>query len=104
MKSKTIAYLRVSTIDQDVEKNKADILQYANAKDFGQVSFVEEKVSGMLSWKKRKLAQVVEDLKAGDILIVPELSRVGRSLVEVLEVLEKRVVVAAEGFGQMMEL
>lgn len=46
---KTIAYLRVSTIDQDIEKNKADILRLANDKDLGQVHFVEEKASGKIS-------------------------------------------------------
>jgi DNA invertase Pin-like site-specific DNA recombinase len=51
------------------------------------VEFVEEKVSGMKPWRKRRLAEVVEGLRQGDVLIVPELSRLGRSLVEVLEVL-----------------
>ena len=87
-KGRVVGYLRVSTVDQDVEKNKADILNFVNGKKFGRnVEFVDEKISGMKSWKKRKLAQVVEDLQAGDTLVVPELSRLGRSLVEVLEVL-----------------
>jgi len=84
---KVISYLRVSTADQDTEKNKADVLAFANARSLLKVQFVEEKVSGMQPWRKRKLAHVVEGLEKGDILIVPELSRLGRSLVEVLEVL-----------------
>ena len=60
---KTIGYLRVSTIDQDVEKNKADILKLANDKDLGKVLFSEEKVSGRISWKKRKIAGILETLK-----------------------------------------
>lgn len=84
---KVIGYLRVSTADQDPAKNRADVLAFANSKGLLKVEFVEETVSGMKSWRTRKLAQVVEDLKAGDVLIVPELSRLGRSLVEVLEVL-----------------
>ncbi len=55
----------------------------------GQVKFVEEKVSGMKSWKQRKLNDLVQSMSEGDILIVPELSRLGRSLVEVLEVLNE---------------
>jgi hypothetical protein len=43
-----IGYLRVSTADQDLEKNKADILQLANHHDLGRVHFVEEKISGKL--------------------------------------------------------
>ena len=84
---KVIGYLRVSTIDQDTEKNEADILKFANQRDFGKVEFVSEKISGMKSWKNRKLNDVVESLQPGDKLIVPELSRLGRSLIEVLEVL-----------------
>ena len=85
--NKVIGYIRVSTADQDTEKNEAAILKFANNKDFGKVEFVSEKVSGGMSWKKRKLFDVVESLTTGDVLIVPELSRLGRSLVNVLEVL-----------------
>ena len=50
-------YLRVSTIDQDTEKNKADILTFANAKKFGRhVEFLEEKISGLTSWERRNQA------------------------------------------------
>ena len=52
-----------------------------------KVEFLEEKVSGVKSWKKRKLYHLVQSMESGDVLIVPELSRLGRSLVEVLEVL-----------------
>ncbi len=85
---KVIGYIRVSTADQNVEKNQNDILRFANHKEFKQkVEFVSEHVSGAKSWKNRKLAEVVENMQSGDVLIVPELSRLGRSLVEVLEVL-----------------
>jgi DNA invertase Pin-like site-specific DNA recombinase len=43
---KPFAYLRVSTIDQDSEKNKSAILALAHSKVLGHVPFVEEKVSG----------------------------------------------------------
>ena len=87
-KPRTLAYLRVSTIDQDTEKNKADVLKYANNKDFGKVAFIEEKVSGKVSWKERKIKTIIDDLTKDDRLIVPELSRLGRSTLEVLEILK----------------
>ncbi|WP_247233358.1 hypothetical protein [Telluribacter sp. SYSU D00476] len=40
---RTIAYLRVSTIDQDLEKNKADILHLANEKNLGKVEFIPQR-------------------------------------------------------------
>jgi DNA invertase Pin-like site-specific DNA recombinase len=84
---KTIAYLRVSTIDQDVKKNRADILKLANDKNLGKVSFVEEKNSGKVPWRKRKIAGIMEKLKDGDNIVVSELSRLGRSMLECMEIL-----------------
>ena len=83
----TIAYLRVSTADQDLEKNKAEILHLANEKDLGRVQWVEETVSGRVSWRKRKIAQILDDLERGDNLVVSELSRLGRSMLECMEIL-----------------
>lgn len=84
---RTIAYLRVSTAEQDTEKNKADILMFANDRGFGKVEFIEEQVSGKVSWKNRKIAKIIDELESGDRLIVPELSRLGRSLLDIMEML-----------------
>ena len=84
---KTAAYLRVSTLDQDLEKNKADILHFANHHDLGKVNFVEEIASGRKLWRERQIAQVLEDLQGGDAIIVAELSRLGRSMLECMEIL-----------------
>lgn len=62
-------------------------MSLANSLDLGKVEFVKETVSGKVSWKKRKLANVVDELKQGDSLIVSELSRLGRSMLEYMEVL-----------------
>jgi DNA invertase Pin-like site-specific DNA recombinase len=86
-KPKTVAYLRVSTVDQDTEKNKNEILKFTNDKDFGKVIFIEEKASGKKSWKERKVKKIIDDLGEGDRLIVPELSRLGRSMLEIMEML-----------------
>jgi DNA invertase Pin-like site-specific DNA recombinase len=86
---KTIGYLRVSTAEQDVEKNKADILRLANDMKLGSVDWVEEKVSGTKDWKKRKLGEVFDTLQAGDTIIVSELSRLGRSTLQILEIMKE---------------
>lgn len=82
----TYGYLRVSTSQQDNFKFKDEILRYANEHRFGNVSWVEEKVSGKVDWKKRSLGKLVEGLKENDVLIVPELSRLGRSISMIYEV------------------
>ncbi|HCS65964.1 MAG TPA: resolvase [Cellvibrio sp.] len=84
---KTIGYLRVSTADQDLDKNKSDILVLAHQKHLNQVEFVEEKASGKLSWRKRQISNVIDELSNGDSLIVSELSRLGRSMLECMEIL-----------------
>lgn len=84
---KTLAYLRVSTNEQDLEKNKAEILKLANDKELGKVHFVEEMISGKISWRKRKIATILEELKKGDTIVVSELSRLGRSMLECMEIL-----------------
>jgi DNA invertase Pin-like site-specific DNA recombinase len=86
-KNRTVAYLRVSTTEQDLEKNKADILHLANSKKLGHVEWVEEKVSGRVSWKKREIGRVMDELSQGDNLIVSELSRLGRSMLQCMEIL-----------------
>ena len=84
---KTVAYLRVCTLDQNIEKNKADILHFANRLDLGKVQFVEEIASGRIPWRERQIAMVLEELQETDTIIVAELSRLGRSMLECMEIL-----------------
>jgi DNA invertase Pin-like site-specific DNA recombinase len=84
---RTVSYLRVSTNGQDPEIYKRDIRAFANEKGFGRVEFVEEMASGAVPWEKRKLHEAVESLKPGDRLIVPELSRLGRSMLDIMTIL-----------------
>ena len=85
--SKTIGYLRVSTVEQDLEKNKMEILKLAHDKDLGKVHFVEEMASGKIAWRKRKIAQIIEESNKGDNILISELSRLGRSMLECMEIL-----------------
>lgn len=84
----TFAYLRVSTFEQNTDKNKLDILKFANDKKLGNVEFIEEQISGRSNFKDRKLGKLLDIMKKGDILIVPELSRLARSVSQILEVID----------------
>ena len=84
---KTYSYLRVSTTFQDNEKNKAEILSLANNKQLGHVEFFEEKVSGKIHWRNRKIAEILEIADKGDNVVISELSRLGRSMLEIMEIL-----------------
>ena len=83
----TYAYIRVSTDKQDLENQKFEILKYANTNKLGNVEFIEETVSGRKSWKDRELGKLIGELQKGDVLIVAELSRLGRSMLEIMELL-----------------
>lgn len=85
--NRTVAYLRVSTSRQDLEKNKVAILKLANERKLGNVDFIEEKISGSVNWKKRKIFEIIDTLTENDTLIVSELSRLGRSMLECIEIL-----------------
>lgn len=83
---RVIGYIRVSTGEQELANQRYSILEWANGRGL-QVTFIEETVSGMTSYKKRQLGKVIEEIQGGDIIIVSELSRLGRSMVEVISLL-----------------
>ena len=85
---RTVAYLRVSTADQNNLKFQAEILKFANDKKFGHVEFHEEVVSSRVHWRKRKIGSLLDEMGEGDRILVPELSRLGRSTLEVLDILK----------------
>ena len=84
----TYAFIRVSTLEQDTEKNKIDILQFANRMKLGNVEFTEEQCSGKINYKERKFGALIDNMQSGDVLIVPELSRIARSITQKLEVIK----------------
>ena len=55
---RTIGNLRVFTGTQDLKKNRAEILAFANEKDLGRVEFVEETASGRTAWRVNRHSTV----------------------------------------------
>ncbi len=78
------AYIRVSTDKQTVENQRFEINRFAKQRDFQIDVWVEETVSGTRSAKDRKLGVL---LKRINTLIVSEISRLGRRLMEVMSIL-----------------
>ena len=85
---KTVAYLRVSTPQQDLRSQRLAILEYARAHDFRVDDFIEATASGQASEKRRRLHELTSILEPGDRLVVSELSRLGRSLGQVVTILD----------------
>lgn len=97
--NRTVAYLRVSTDKQEFEKNKAEIRRLADQRGFGMPEWVEDVVSSRVHWKERKIGKVVDELGEGDRILVSEMSRLGRSVMEIMTILntclEKKIAVHA---------
>lgn len=83
----TYGYIRVSTNKQDQQNQEYEILQFVNSHSLVPVKWITETVSGTISWRERQLAGLVEKITSKDVLIVSELSRLGRSMLEIMEIL-----------------
>ena len=86
---KNLAYIRVSTDRQDVGNQRLEILEYARRHDLRIEDFIEVEISSRKSLKERRIIETLERLSAGDTLIVSELSRLGRSTSEVIELVNQ---------------
>jgi len=82
------AYLRVSTDQQDAKNQKFGILDYCNKNNLSPIKFIEDTASGKISWQERAIGQIIQKANKGDLIVVSEVSRLGRSTLQVLEILE----------------
>jgi DNA invertase Pin-like site-specific DNA recombinase len=82
-------YIRVSTDKQSVENQKFEILNFVNQKKLVINEWVEEVESGGRKASERKLGKLLKDIKKGETLIVSEISRLGRSLLDVMSTLNE---------------
>ena len=83
-----IGYIRVSSNKQTVQHQHFEIQQFAEHNKINVDKWVEETISSRKALNKRKLGQLLDELQSGDILIAAEISRLGRSLLEVMRILE----------------
>ena len=89
MPSKTVAYLRVSTGAQDLAQQKLAILNYARQRRTRVADFVEVHSTAGSAAQREQLLALIESLHTGDRLIVSELSRLGRSLSQILQIVDR---------------
>lgn len=80
-------YVRVSTEMQTVENQKIQIEKYCKARGIRKIKWYSEKISGTKNPDKRKLGELLQIVKEGDSIICTELSRLGRSLIMIMTVL-----------------
>ena len=82
-----IAYLRVSTEKQVLENQRDEIVRFAEKKGLEINRWCMEKVSGTKSQNERKIKQILSKLKKEDVLIVTEISRLSRTMLDIMGIL-----------------
>lgn len=83
----TYAYIRVSTAQQDAENQRFEIEKFCKGNGLTVDAWAVETVSGTKEYDKRKLGELLEIVHAGDLIVCTEISRLGRSLYMVMEIL-----------------
>ncbi|MGD9202152.1 MAG: recombinase family protein, partial [Chitinispirillia bacterium] len=84
-------YIRVSKVKQNLKNQKLSILDYANRNKFKIDKFIEYSISSRKSPKERGIDKLLSQLKPKDRLIVSELSRLGRSVGQILQTVDELV-------------
>lgn len=78
-------YLRVSTDHQDADTQKQGILDWLTAHGRQPDEIISDTASGATSWRQRKLFDLIYEADPGDTIVVAEITRIGRSTVDVLD-------------------
>ena len=81
------AYIRISTDKQTVKNQEFEICEYVNKKEIIVDKWVQETVSGAKKVNDRKLGRLLKRMKPHDTLIVSEISRLGRDLLNIMGIL-----------------
>ena len=85
----TVAYIRISTGGQGLESQRLAILDYAHRHGLTVHTFIEAQGSSRHMVAKRSLDSMLEQVQAGDLLLVSELSRLGRSVGQIIQLVDR---------------
>ena len=80
-------YIRVSSDKQTVENQRFEIKRFAEEHDIHIDGWIEETISGTKNYDKRELGKLLNKVTRGDLIICAELSRLGRNLFMIMEIL-----------------
>ena len=80
-------YIRVSSDKQTVENQRFEINNFCERYKLVIDGWIEETISGMKSYNKRELGRLLLQIQKDDLIICAELSRLGRNLFMIMEIL-----------------
>ena len=85
--AKIIAYVRVSSNKQDADLQELEIRRYADEKKMTIDEVLSLEMSSHKTPLQRRIDEMLEKLNQGDTLIITEISRLGRSTSEVIQLI-----------------
>lgn len=80
-------YIRVSSDKQTVENQRFEINNFCSREAMSIDGWIEETISGTKSYSKRELGKLLNRVQKDDLIICAELSRLGRNLFMIMEIL-----------------
>lgn len=80
-------YIRVSSDKQTVENQRFEINNFCKSRNMKVNDWIEETISGTKNYNKRQLGRLLHKVCKDDIIICSELSRLGRNLFMIMEIL-----------------
>lgn len=83
----TYGYIRVSSDEQTVENQRFEIKNFCKKQNLQVDDWIEETISGVKAYDKRLLGKLLKKVKKDDLIICSELSRLGRNLFMIMEIL-----------------
>src|SRR5574344_2959374 len=83
----TYGYIRVSSDKQTVENQRFEINNFCKRKEMCIDGWIEETISGTKNYNKRELGKLLNKVKKDDLIICAELSRLGRNLFMIMEII-----------------
>lgn len=84
-----IGYIRVSSDKQDSQKQEHLLLKYAQQQNLHVGEFINIEISSRKGRKERRIDELLDSLNEGDVLLVAELSRLGRNMFEVINIINQ---------------
>ncbi|MDK9678818.1 master DNA invertase Mpi family serine-type recombinase [Weissella cibaria] len=97
-------YIRVSTEKQSLKNQKFEIKEFCASRSFVVDKWVSETISSTKKLSERKLSYLMKKVKKGDVIIVSEISRLGRNLLQIMSILnycmekEVKIFTVKEGY------
>lgn len=97
-------YIRVSSDKQTVENQRFEINNFCEKEKLQIDGWIEETVSGTKNYDKRELGNLLKNVQKGDLIICSELSRLGRNLFMIMEILNQCMEMGMQGLDNQRRL